>query len=77
MYYRTGNNTVKRLGDVIWNYIFKTEVFMKSIKQIDDKILNTRMNCQEDFLLFFLLTRNAKSLKNIIRKILFVYLIFI
>ena len=67
MYYRTGNNTVKRLGDVIWNYIFKTEVFTKSIIQIDDKILNTRMNCHEDFLLFFLLTRNANSIKNIKR----------
>ena len=40
---------------------------MKSINQIDDKIMNTRMNCHEDFLLFFLLTRNAKSLKNIKR----------
>ena len=67
MYYSTANNTVKRVGDVIWNYIYKTDVFMKSINQIDDKIMNTRMNCHEDFLLFFLLTRNAKSLKNIKR----------
>ena len=67
MYYSTANNTVKRVGDVIWNYIYKTDVFMKSINQINDKIMNTRMNCHEDFLLFFLLTRNAKSLKNIKR----------
>ena len=67
MYYFKGNNKVQRIGDVIWNYLFKTEVFMKSIKQIDDTIMNTRMNCHEDFLLFFLLTRNANSIKNIKR----------
>ena len=67
MYHFKKNNTVGRIGDVIWNYIYKTEVFKKSISQIDDKIMNTRMNCHEDFLLFFLLTRNAKSLKNIKR----------
>ena len=66
MYY-VKNKNVRRMGDVIWNYIYKRDVFMESISQIDDKIMNTRMNCQEDFLLFFLLTRNAKSLKNIKR----------
>ena len=40
---------------------------MQSISQIDDKIMNTRMNCHEDFLLFFLLTRKAESLKYIKR----------
>ena len=39
---------------------------MKTINQIDDKIMNTKMVCHEDFLLFFLLTRNAKNIKNII-----------
>ena len=67
MYYFTGNRTVVRSGDVIWNYIFRTEVFQEALKQIDDKIMNTRMNCHEDFLLFFLLTRKANSLKNIKR----------
>ena len=60
MYYSTGNNKLKRVGDVIWNYIYKRELFMKSINQIDDKIMNTRMNCHEDYLLFFLLTRNKR-----------------
>ena len=40
---------------------------MKTINQIDDKIMNTKMVCHEDFLLFFLLTRNAKNIKNIKR----------
>ena len=58
---------VVRVGDVIWNYIYKTEIFIKSIMQIDDKFMNSKMNCHEDFLLFFLLTRNAYNLKHIKR----------
>ena len=76
MYYFTANNTVKRLGDVIWNYIFRKDIFLKSISQIDDKIMNTRMNCHEDFLLFFLLTRNANSIKNI-RRIFYVHIYWV
>ena len=63
--FKKNNTVVQRVGDVIWNYIFRTSIFMKSIQQIDDNIMNTRMNCHEDFLLFFLLTRNANSIKNI------------
>ena len=76
MYYFTANNTVKRLGDVIWNYIFRKDIFLKSINQIDDKIMNTRMNCHEDFLLFFLLTRNANSIKNI-RRIFYAHIYWV
>ena len=76
MYYYKANDTVQRLGDVIWNYLFRKEIFMKSIKQIDDKIMNTRMNCHEDFLLFFLLTRNANSIKNI-RRIFYAHIYWV
>ena len=62
-----------RTGDVIWSFIFKTELFIKSIKQIDDKFMNTKMNCHEDFLLFFLLTRNAYNLKYI-KRVFYVHL---
>ena len=67
MYRFIGDTTVARIGNVIWNYIFRKEIFLKSIEQIDDKFMNTRMNCHEDYLLFFLLTRNANSIKNIRR----------
>ena len=50
------NTSVRRIGDVMWNYIYKTDVFKRLISQIVDKIMNTRMNCHKDFLLFFLLT---------------------
>jgi glycosyltransferase involved in cell wall biosynthesis len=77
MYRFKNNNTiVQRVGDVIWNYIFRTSIFMKSIQQIDDKIMNTRMNCHEDFLLFFLLTRNANSIKNI-RRIFYAHIYWV
>ena len=56
-----------RVNYVIWDYIFKTNLFINTIKKIDRKYLNTKMKCHEDFLLFFLLTRRAKSLKYIKR----------
>ena len=56
-----------RVNYVIWDYMYKTDLFKESIKQIDDKYMNTKMICHEDFLLFFILTRKAKSLKYIKR----------
>ena len=56
-----------RVNYVIWDYMFKTNLFINTIKTIDRKYLNTKMKCHEDFLLFFLLTRRAKSLKYIKR----------
>jgi glycosyltransferase involved in cell wall biosynthesis len=65
--YKNKNGYVKRVGDVIWNYFFKTELFQKSIKQIDIKFFNIKMVYHDDFLFFFILTRNAKSLRQIKR----------
>jgi glycosyltransferase involved in cell wall biosynthesis len=65
MYTYIKDTGVTRVGDVIFNYFFKTELFINIIKQIDEKYLNQKMNYHEDFLLFFLLTRNAYSLKHI------------
>ena len=50
MYKITKNNEVKRYGGLIWNYIYNRDFFMKTINQIDDKIMNTKMVCHEDFL---------------------------
>lgn len=65
MYLTDNNGKIHRTGDVIFNYLFNTEFFIKTIKQIDEKYLNQKMNYHEDFLMFFLLTRNAKNFKNI------------
>ena len=67
MYNFTEDGTPNRVNYVIWDYIYKTELFKEIIKQIDDKYMNTKMICHEDFLLFFLLTRKAKNIKYIKR----------
>ena len=66
MYY-TSDEKIYRTGDVIFNYIFKVELFKKIIDQIDGIYLKRRMNYHVDFIFFFLLTRNAKSLRHIKR----------
>lgn len=48
-------------------HFVKTELFQKIIKQIDSKYLELKINYYDDYLFFFLLTRNAKSLKKINR----------
>ena len=48
-------------------HFVKTELFIKVIKQIDSKYLDLKINYYDDYLFFFLLTRNAKSLKKINR----------
>ena len=58
---------VKRTGDNIWCYLFKTEIFNNTIMQINSEILNTKMICHEDYLLIFLLTRTAKKSRQIKR----------
>ena len=73
MYDYIGGN-VKRVGDVIWNYIYKTELFIKTIKQIDEKFFSFKMNCHDDFLLFFLLTRNAYNIRQI-KRIFYIMLV--
>ena len=48
-------------------HFVKMEIFTKIIKQIDSKYLDLKINYFDDYLFFFLLTRNAKSLKKINR----------
>jgi len=66
MYAQYGKS-VRKVGWYIWNFIFKNDLFKRTINQIDEKILNTKMNKHEDIILFFLLTRNANNLKQIRR----------
>jgi len=54
-----------RCGEVIWNFLFKTEFFKRIIKLIDDNFLNTKMVVHDDFLFYFILLRNAYNLKQI------------
>ena len=74
MFYYNEKGELLRRGGLIWCFFIKKELFIKIIYQIDKLFLNRIMNVHDDLLLFFLLTRNAKSLKYI-KRIFHVYLI--
>ena len=63
----TPDGNVKRVGDNIWCYIFKTEIFNNTIAQINRRFMNTKMICHEDYLILFLITRIASKSKQIKR----------
>ena len=65
--YDCDSNKCRRLGDVIFNYFIRTDLFIDIIKQIDDKLMNVKILFHDDFILFFLLTRKARSLRQIKR----------
>ena len=65
--YECYSHNCRRVGDVIFNYFIRTDLFIDIIKQIDDKYMNVKMLFHDDFLMFFLLTRKAHSLKQIKR----------
>ena len=67
MYNLTSNGKVRRFGGNLWNLFVRNDIFKKVVKQIDEKNFNVRMNHHDDFILFFLLTRSAKSIKYIDR----------
>ena len=67
MYQIKSNGKVEQFNGNIVKYIIKTDLFKKVIKLIDEKNMNIKTNHHDDFILFFLLTRNAKSIKYIDR----------
>lgn len=72
MYIRNKNGEIERLNNVIWCFFFKTQLFIKTIKTIKSYFLNNVMNYHDDMVLFFLLTRSARKLKQIKRIFYFV-----
>ena len=74
MYNLTSNGKVRRFGGILWNLFIRNDIFKKVIKQIDEKNFNVRMNHHDDFILFFLLTRSAKSIKYIDRAFYAIYM---
>ena len=72
MYNFTEKNKVVRMGGIIMNYLFKTELVIKSIKQIDEKYMKIKINYHDDMFIFFGIVRIAKSLKRIKRIFYFI-----
>ena len=64
-YNKDNNGHIVGARDVLWAYIYRTEFFNKAIKEIDENILNEIYNVANDYLLFFILVKTAKSLKYI------------
>ena len=67
MYTLHHNGHVSKFGGSLVNHLVRTDLFKKVIKLIDEENINFHMNHHEDYILYFLLTRNAKSIKYIER----------
>ena len=65
MYYFDSNGIVKQNEGLLVNIFTKANLYKKVIKLIDKKNLNQFMFCHEDYILFFLLTRNAYKLEQV------------
>ena len=66
------SGNVHTFGGNIWNHLIRTDLFKKVIKQIDEKNLNIKTICHDDYIHFFLLTRSAKSIKYV-NRIFYIY----
>ena len=67
MYTMHPNGHVEQFGGNLVNHFIRADLFKRVIKLIDEKNMNFYMNHHEDFILYFLLTRNAKSIKYVER----------
>ena len=75
VYQPNKDGKIKQIGDVLWVYFFKADLFIKTIKDIPTKFLNRKINYHDDLLLLFLITRRAYNFKNI-KRILHIYLFY-
>ena len=70
-YDKNKNGQITEVHDTLWGYLFKKDLFIKAIKEIDEKYLKIKNIFIGDYLLFFIITKLAKSLKYI-KKFLYV-----
>lgn len=67
MYYFNSNEQIEQFQGYLVSHFIKSKLFKKIINLIDKKNLEQKMNYHDDFILFFLLTRNAYNIKYINR----------
>jgi glycosyltransferase involved in cell wall biosynthesis len=65
--YKCNFYNCEREGGLTSCYFFRKDLFVDIIKQIDEKFLNVKMNFHDDRLMFFLLSRKARNLRQIKR----------
>ena len=74
MFQHTSNGEIQLNGGMLHDYFIKKSLFIKIINLIDEKYFYTKMNWHDDFLLFFLLIRNAYNAKKI-ERIFYIYIV--
>ena len=67
MFKHNSNGKIELISGLLTTYLIKKNILIKVINKIDKKLLNEKMNFHDDYVLFFLLTRNAYNLKKIDR----------
>jgi len=67
LFHLESNGTVKLSGGSLVNLFIKTSLFKKIIGQIKMKYLNQKMYFNDDYIIYFLLTRNAYNMKFVSR----------
>ena len=56
-------------------YFIKTEIFLKTIRQLGDEFINRNIDAHDDSILMFILSRNAQTFKHL-KKIFYIILIW-
>ena len=65
LFLHTSNGEIIQTYGNIVNYFVKKDIYVKAIKNIDEKYLNTKINIHDDFFIFYLLIQNANNCKNL------------
>ena len=68
-YHKNNNGDIIGVRDILWCYFFRTDLFIKTINEIDKKFLNTKNYECDDIFVFYLLVKRAKSYKHFKRVI--------
>ena len=67
MYRYDSNGKIKQHDGILANLFVKKSIYIKAIKQIDKKYLNAKINFNDDFFVFYKLTKIAYNFKDIDR----------
>ena len=67
MFHFNSKGNVERWGGSLVHLFIKTKLYRNIISQIDEKYMNEKMFYHDDYIIFFLLTRNAYNMKFVDR----------
>ena len=67
MFMHSSDGGIMKKEGYLTNHFIKKDILIKVIKQLDENFLNVKMTFHEDYILYFLLTRNAYNFQKIDR----------